>query len=538
TENIQPPSVQVHEKDKESIVEPFVVPKTKTNLPYPARLAKEKLHEKDDILAAKFMEIFRDLYFELSFADALVHMPKFAPMFKKLLNNKDKLVELTKRPLNENCSAMVLKKLPKKLGDPGRFLIPCDFLGEIILRHEKQSLTLKCSDTPSISYNNFKSLNKVDIIDAGESDFDSEKIENFLNDDSIPIGIENCVFDQEEDIFFLEKLLNEDPFLMNLNQENSSIKEPEYSFSMGYENFSTTLVTELNEIAKSNIKNLIPIPREYEVTLDDESESNKSVKDDSLAFTTFSNPLFNNSNDFMSKDDESIHDVPIEETKVYSNPLFDNDEIYSNELESHVESNFVDYLSNHDALIDSSQKIDYLEEIPRPLMPIRIAEEERIRREHVGYISLMEKLITINPCPRPTVNANTIDESFPSSLIPVQDNDSQREEIDIVTNTDELLPPGFENDDSEREIDVVEELHVVNSISNSENELSDNEASDFDNLSFPRPPPEPPNAEFDFEHDAGKEILFVMNDIDELECLEPRVEINEKDDYFPFMFVI
>nr|GFC66691.1 reverse transcriptase domain-containing protein [Tanacetum cinerariifolium] len=96
-------------------------------LPYPSRLQKEKLQEKDDILAAKFMEIFRDLYFELSFADALIHMPKFIPMFKKLLNNKDKLIELTKTPLNKICSAIVLKKLPKKLGDLGRFLIPCDF---------------------------------------------------------------------------------------------------------------------------------------------------------------------------------------------------------------------------------------------------------------------------------------------------------------------------------------------------------------------------------------------------------------------------
>nr|GFB98616.1 reverse transcriptase domain-containing protein [Tanacetum cinerariifolium] len=89
TEHIQPPSVQIHEKDQEPIDESFVIPKTKTNFPYPLRLAKEKLNEKDDILAAKFMEIFRDLHFELSFADAHVHMPKFAPMFKKLLNNKD-----------------------------------------------------------------------------------------------------------------------------------------------------------------------------------------------------------------------------------------------------------------------------------------------------------------------------------------------------------------------------------------------------------------------------------------------------------------
>ncbi|GKA67531.1 reverse transcriptase domain-containing protein [Tanacetum coccineum] len=71
------------------------------------------IREKDDILASKFMEIFRNLHFELSFADALIHMPKFAPMFKKMLNNKDKLIELTKTPLNENCSAVVLKKLPE-----------------------------------------------------------------------------------------------------------------------------------------------------------------------------------------------------------------------------------------------------------------------------------------------------------------------------------------------------------------------------------------------------------------------------------------
>nr|GEY92620.1 reverse transcriptase domain-containing protein [Tanacetum cinerariifolium] len=89
----------------------------------------KKLREKDDILAAKFMEIFRDLHFELSFGNALIHMPKFAPMFKKLLNNKDKLIELTKMPLNENCLAVVMKKLPEKLGDLGRFLIPCDFTG-------------------------------------------------------------------------------------------------------------------------------------------------------------------------------------------------------------------------------------------------------------------------------------------------------------------------------------------------------------------------------------------------------------------------
>nr|GFD23834.1 hypothetical protein [Tanacetum cinerariifolium] len=102
--------------------------------------------------------------------------------------------------------------------------------------------------------------------------------------------------------------------------------------------------------------------------------------------------------------------------KVYSNPLFDDDEINSDEIDPHclnVESNFVESLSNHDTL-----KFDYLEGFSRALMPIRIADEERIRREHAEYISLMERLITINPCPLLMENANTIIESLPS--FPIQ----------------------------------------------------------------------------------------------------------------------
>nr|GEU48067.1 reverse transcriptase domain-containing protein [Tanacetum cinerariifolium] len=63
-----------------------------------------------------------------NFADALLHVLKFASTFKSLLSNKEKLFELASTPLNKNCSAMLLKKLPKKLRDPDKFLIPCDFL--------------------------------------------------------------------------------------------------------------------------------------------------------------------------------------------------------------------------------------------------------------------------------------------------------------------------------------------------------------------------------------------------------------------------
>ncbi|GKC82124.1 reverse transcriptase domain-containing protein [Tanacetum coccineum] len=71
----------------------------------------------------------RHLRFDISFVDALLLMLRFTPTIKNLLMNKEKLLELAKIPLNENCSGMLLKKLPEKLRDPGKFLIPCDFLG-------------------------------------------------------------------------------------------------------------------------------------------------------------------------------------------------------------------------------------------------------------------------------------------------------------------------------------------------------------------------------------------------------------------------
>nr|GEU62224.1 hypothetical protein [Tanacetum cinerariifolium] len=95
-------------------------------------------------------------------------------------------------------------------------------------------------------------------------------------------------------------------------------KEPEYSLSIGYEHPSTILEMESDEVVKSSVKNLVPIPSEYEVTSDDESECDVPIKDESsLVFTTFSNPLFDYNDDFTSSDDEllSNEDVPIEDSK-------------------------------------------------------------------------------------------------------------------------------------------------------------------------------------------------------------------------------
>ncbi|GJZ60603.1 ribonuclease H-like domain-containing protein [Tanacetum coccineum] len=93
----------------------------------------------------KIFQIFQDLRFDISFADALLLTPRFAPTIKSLIMNKEKLLELAKIPLNENCSAMLLKKLPEKLGDHGKFLIPCNFLGiDVRILQKSQENTDMC----------------------------------------------------------------------------------------------------------------------------------------------------------------------------------------------------------------------------------------------------------------------------------------------------------------------------------------------------------------------------------------------------------
>ncbi|GJR79600.1 reverse transcriptase domain-containing protein [Tanacetum coccineum] len=115
TEDVQPPVIQVQSQNLTSKpdVDPdsAPMPNQRTSIPFPSRRNDERRQ------------------FTNCFTDALTLMPKFASTLKTLLGNKEKLSEMARTPLNENCSAVILNKLPRKLGDPGRFLIPCEFSG-------------------------------------------------------------------------------------------------------------------------------------------------------------------------------------------------------------------------------------------------------------------------------------------------------------------------------------------------------------------------------------------------------------------------
>nr|GFC04049.1 reverse transcriptase domain-containing protein [Tanacetum cinerariifolium]GFC04091.1 reverse transcriptase domain-containing protein [Tanacetum cinerariifolium] len=105
------------------------MPNVKSSIPYPSRCDNERRRDQANEQIKKFYEIFKDMSFEISFTDALILMPKFASTLKSLIGNKEKLSEMARTPMNEHCLAVILNKLPRKLGDPGKFLIPCEFPG-------------------------------------------------------------------------------------------------------------------------------------------------------------------------------------------------------------------------------------------------------------------------------------------------------------------------------------------------------------------------------------------------------------------------
>nr|GEW32463.1 hypothetical protein [Tanacetum cinerariifolium] len=302
---------------------------------------------------------------------------------------------------------------------------------------------------------------------------------------------------------------------------------------MGDEHLSTILETKSDKVIKSSVENLFPIPSEFEDFFDNESECDVPVCDD---FMNFSNPLFDSDDDFSSSDDESfsVEDVPKENFKIYSNPLFDN-EIISSKIDPHqsnAESDLIESLPNRDILMISYPKIDsFLKEFFAELAHINLVPPgiNKADFDPEEEIRLIEELLYDNSSLQPPEESNseifdaTI-ESFSPSPIPIEDSDSQMEEIDLFLATDDLMPPGIENDDYDSKGDIyfLEEL-----LSNDTLPLLKNESSNFDHhgdLSFPRPL-KPPDVEvfFDFEPDTGVLTAKVVKDISEHYVLMPKV---------------
>nr|GEY28497.1 reverse transcriptase domain-containing protein [Tanacetum cinerariifolium] len=230
----------------EPVVSPVSAPRPnqKPSIPYPSRMQDQKLRDKANDQREKFFQIFKDLNFKISFVDALILMPKFGPSIKILLTNKDKLCELARTPLNEHCSTVLLKKLPKKLGDPGKghnfqsrsdfkilanyndmtakrtnvFDMACEEYSQEVLGYSN----LIVSGNPTPYYDPIVSTTSSTLTPFENNDFLLEEVDAFLalEDDPTSSEVDQPYLDSEGDILLLEAFLNDDPSLPPPNQGN------------------------------------------------------------------------------------------------------------------------------------------------------------------------------------------------------------------------------------------------------------------------------------------------------------------------------
>ncbi|GJS15165.1 reverse transcriptase domain-containing protein [Tanacetum coccineum] len=95
-----------------------------SKLPYPERM-KVRENDKPSAQHSRFLKMFKQLRLKIGLKDALVKMPKFNKWLSSLLRNKEKLEEIAITTVNAECSAIIMNKVPEKLEDSGKFIIPC-----------------------------------------------------------------------------------------------------------------------------------------------------------------------------------------------------------------------------------------------------------------------------------------------------------------------------------------------------------------------------------------------------------------------------
>nr|GFB48040.1 hypothetical protein [Tanacetum cinerariifolium] len=237
------------------------------------------------------------------------------------------------------------------------------------------------------------------------------------------------------------------------NEPVLSTEEPDNSLSMGDEHLDTIPATESDEVIKSSVENLIPIP----TFLNDDHSSDFKTKssstslnslleetnnfDNSLTeFTTFSKVLFDAEYKSDSSDDQSCSKEDVLE-KIVSNPLFEEN-IIPMKIDQHpdnAESALMESLRTHDSSLPISFKIDsLLDEFAGELTLLKsiLSGIDETDCDFKEDIHLIKKLLYDNSSSRPpkefvSANFDAESESFSPSPILVKDSDSLMEEIDI-----------------------------------------------------------------------------------------------------------
>nr|GEU69595.1 hypothetical protein [Tanacetum cinerariifolium] len=329
-----------------------------------------------------------------------------------------------------------------------------------------------------------------------------------------------------------------------------STKEPEYSPSMGYEHPNTTPKTESGEIIKSGVEELVPILSENEVTSEDKKECDMPVCENSPICDDHSQ-IFSDSNndDDISSDDDDFEDVEYVEASLPDPKIVsveEENDVNIEEEEVDLENVFqIQDIVLREKLLSINcliANIKSLNDNPTPDRVLNSSTSIPISEESDNSLSdnsapEFETFCDHTEETRSGINTTHVDDSLPEydsfcfEIEPDQErlinvdisndssNDPLLEEVDLFLAFDNSIPPGIENFayDSEGDIRFLEALLSDDSIPFPNNESSE---SDFDNPSIPGPPPEPPDARFDFKPDYREEISDVMNTNYELECLD------------------
>ncbi|KAJ9535750.1 hypothetical protein OSB04_un001096 [Centaurea solstitialis] len=99
-------------------------------IPYPQRLRNQR----EEAQFKQFLDVFKQLHINIPLLEAIERMPNYTKFLKDILNKKKRLTEYETVALTEGCSALLTKKIPPKMKDPGSFTIPCSIGGKTIRR--------------------------------------------------------------------------------------------------------------------------------------------------------------------------------------------------------------------------------------------------------------------------------------------------------------------------------------------------------------------------------------------------------------------
>ncbi|GJS18060.1 reverse transcriptase domain-containing protein [Tanacetum coccineum] len=452
-------------------------------LPYPERM---KVREKDKPSAqqSRFMKLFKQLRLEIGLKDALIEMPKFNKWLSALLRNKEKLEEIAITTVNAECSAIILNKVPEKLEDPGKFLIPCA-LQEL---DRTNALADSGASINLLPHSIYKQL--------GLGALKPTRMTLELANRSVthPMGIAEDVVVRVDGFTFLADFVVVNfepdprvpiilgrPFLRTA-KALIDLYEEKLTLRVG----SDELVFYADKSEKSKNKQFAHAISVIDFSKDEPFSGSTTIHSDALPPSSSPVKTSDNLEEFADEltlldsfppgNDDSIlkKDVQEENFRVYSNPLFEFDDTFNSSNVNPLFNEMVEDVVNENSNISKFNK------------PV------------VLHTPLSDKV----ECFDPGDNIDEIDAFLAMEVSSnfEEDSDPVQEEIDIFLVPDDLIQPGVENDDSKDE--------------DNSTFLPENESSILE-PSSPHPPPEPPDVCLNFKPDTAMKNDFVNKDFNQ-----------------------